>query len=183
LWGARRRLESPRITHRLNRTLAGLVDGQRILDIHLKPAGAKQPHTLLNRDYQGRAVNLPAQVKFTGPLSEDGKCEDVVRGLLALYGVDRDQARKLLALISSRETFAKVLKTIVREHFADPSWEPDGFHRKSPAPQHGELRARPSLHDSQLLRRLLDLRSHHQAPPITAHQRQWELIRVASRLR
>jgi hypothetical protein len=51
-----------------------------------------------------------------------------VRGSLALYGADQmDQARKLLALISSKDNFAKALKAVVCEHFGDANWEPNYF--------------------------------------------------------
>ena len=104
-----------------------LGNGLRILDGHLKPPGVKQPFTALDTAYHGLAVNLPTRVKFTGAISADGECQNVVRGSLALYGVDQvDQAKNLLTLISSTENFEKALKAIVREHFADPTWEPHG---------------------------------------------------------
>ena len=48
----------------------------------------------------------------------------IVRGSLALYGMDQaDQARKLLTLISSEENFTKGLNEVVRTHFNDPNWQ------------------------------------------------------------
>jgi hypothetical protein len=97
-----------------------------VLDEHFKPPGANDPFTGLNTSYDGLAHSLPAQVKFAGPISADGRCQDIVRGSLALYGMDQvDQARKLLALISSQDNFTRALKAIVRAHFGDPNWESD----------------------------------------------------------
>jgi hypothetical protein len=104
-----------------------LGNGLRILDEHLKPPGVKQPFTELDTAYHGLASNLPSRVEFKGALSADSECQNVVRGSLALYGMDQvDQAQKLLALISSTENFEKALKAIVREHFVDPNWQPHG---------------------------------------------------------
>jgi hypothetical protein len=61
----------------------------------------------------------------TGAISADDACQNVVRGSLALYGGDQvEQARKLLALISSKDNFTKALKEIVRVHFGASAWEP-----------------------------------------------------------
>jgi hypothetical protein len=80
-----------------------LGTGLHVLDKHLKPLKAEQPFTGLDRGW-------PAQVTFAGPISADGDCQDVLRGSLALYGTDQmDQARKLLALISSADSFTKAL--------------------------------------------------------------------------
>jgi hypothetical protein len=102
-----------------------LGTGLHVLDKHLKPPEAEQPFTGLDRGYEGLKRSLPAQVTFAGPISADGDCQDVLRGSLALYGTDQvDQARKLLALISSADSFTKALRAIVRKHFNDPTWEP-----------------------------------------------------------
>jgi hypothetical protein len=102
-----------------------LGHGLHVLDNHLKPPGAKLSWTKLDISYEGLKVRLLAQVKFAGPISADGQCQDVVRGSLALYGLDQvDQARRLLALISSKDNFTTALKAIVRAHFDDPDWEP-----------------------------------------------------------
>jgi hypothetical protein len=102
-----------------------LGNGLHVLDRHLKPPGAEQPFTELDTAYQGLEAILPAQVNFAGAISEDAECQNVVRGSLALYGGDQvDQARNLLALISSRDNFTNALKAIVRAHFGDPAWEP-----------------------------------------------------------
>jgi hypothetical protein len=102
-----------------------LSNGEHILDKHLKPPGSEQVFTALDMGYQGIEEFLPTQVRFGGPISADGDCQDVVRGALALYGADQlDPARKLLALISSKDNFTTALKTIVRTHFDDQNWEP-----------------------------------------------------------
>jgi hypothetical protein len=100
-----------------------LGNGLHVLDKHLKPPG-----TGLEIAYSGLTDFLPARVKFAGAVSTDSQCQDVVRGSLALYGMDQaDQARKLLALISSEDNFTGALKAIVRAHFGDPMWEPVDF--------------------------------------------------------
>jgi hypothetical protein len=105
-----------------------LGNGLHVLDKHLKTSGANDPFMGLNIGYQGLEASLPSQVKFGGAITADGACQDVARGALALYGADQvDQAQKLLALISSKDNFAKALKVIVREHFADANWEPNYF--------------------------------------------------------
>jgi hypothetical protein len=104
-----------------------LGNGLHVLDKHIKPPGAPQP-VQLDTAYQGLEVWLPTQVEFAGAINADGDCQNVVRGSLALYGMDQvHQARKLLTLISSNDNFAGALKAIVRAHFGDPNWEPDYF--------------------------------------------------------
>jgi hypothetical protein len=103
-----------------------LSNGLHALDKHLQPPQATRPFSALDTAYQGLEVSLPAQVKFGGAISAEGECQDVVRGSLALYGADQvDEARKLLALISSKDNFTMALKAIVRTHFGDPKWEPN----------------------------------------------------------
>jgi hypothetical protein len=102
-----------------------LGNGQHILDEQFKSKEAWEPSTKLDTAYGGLEHSLSRQVQFTGPIIEDGGCQDVVRGSLALYGGDQvKQARNLLALISSRDNFTKALKEIVRVHFGDTTWEP-----------------------------------------------------------
>jgi hypothetical protein len=105
-----------------------LGSGLHVLDKHFRPPEPKQPFIKLDIAYEGLERSLRAQVKFGGPISADRGCQDVVRGSLALYGMDQaDQARKLLALISSEDNFTGALKAIVRAHFGDPKWEPVDF--------------------------------------------------------
>jgi hypothetical protein len=102
-----------------------LGNGQHILDEQFKSKEAWEPSTKLDTAYGGLEHSLSSQVQFTGPIIEDGGCQDVVRGSLALYGGDQvEQARNLLALISSKDNFTKALKEIVRVHFGDTTWEP-----------------------------------------------------------
>jgi hypothetical protein len=102
-----------------------LGNGLHVIDKLLKPG---QPFTELQVGYEGLAASLPSEVQFSGTISADRQCQDVVRGSLALYGAGQlDQARKLLALISSKDNFTKALKAIVRAHFGDPQWEPSDF--------------------------------------------------------
>lgn len=105
-----------------------LGNGLHVLDKHFKPPGSEHMFSELDTGYSGLEVLLPAQVTFAGNISSEGACQDIVRGSLALYGADQvDQARKLLALISSKDNFKNALKGIVREHFHDPKREPDHF--------------------------------------------------------
>jgi hypothetical protein len=102
-----------------------LAKGLHVLDQHLKPPGTNEWFSGLNLAYDGLKRSLSAQVKFAGPISLEHNCQNIVRGSLALYGADQvDQARKLLALISSEEHFTRALKAIVRTHFSDSKWEP-----------------------------------------------------------
>jgi hypothetical protein len=102
-----------------------LGHGLHVLDQHLKSPDVPAWATELDTGYRGLALNLPGQVKFAGSISADSPCQDVVRGSLALYGMDQvNQARKLLDLISSGDKFIKALRAIVREHFGDPDWKP-----------------------------------------------------------
>jgi hypothetical protein len=104
-----------------------LANGLHVLDKHLKPPEANQP-TNLDTGYDGLEPALRAQVQFAVNISADGDCQNVVRGALALYGMDQvNQARKLLAVISSKGNFTKALITIIREHFSDPKWDPCPF--------------------------------------------------------
>jgi hypothetical protein len=104
-----------------------LGNGLHILDKHFNPSNTTS-ETPLEIGYDGVAAQLPANVNFDGVISADDQCRDVVSGSLALYGADQvDQARKLLALISSQDNFLNALKAIIREHFNDPDWEPSAF--------------------------------------------------------
>ena len=64
-------------------------------------------------------------MSFAGSISTSRECHDVVWGSLVLHGAGQsDQARKLLALISSKDNFIEALTEIIRTHFGDPTWEP-----------------------------------------------------------
>ncbi len=81
---------------------------------------------LLTRSYVGLHDEL-TQTDFGGALRHDKSCDTVVRGALALYGMDKvAHARNLLGLISSQEHFEEALTEIIREHFGDPKWRPGG---------------------------------------------------------
>jgi len=83
-----------------------------------------QPFNPLNTAY----ISLPAAKNFGGPIAADVECQNVVRGALALFGADQfDQARALLALISSKDPYSRALKEVIRAHFKDPQWEPSDF--------------------------------------------------------
>jgi hypothetical protein len=105
-----------------------LGHGLHTLDRQLKPEGSKQVFTDLEVGYDGLNEFLPQRVQFGGAISADDACEDIVRGSLALYGMDEvAQARRLLALIPSKDHYTKALKWIIRSHFGDPEWEPHNF--------------------------------------------------------
>jgi hypothetical protein len=94
-----------------------------ILDKHIKTSN---PFNWLDAAYSGLDVSLLSNLAFTGTTSGDSECQDIVRGALGLYGMDRmELARRLLALISSKEKLSKALKAVVRTHFDDPNWEPE----------------------------------------------------------
>jgi hypothetical protein len=98
-----------------------LGNNLHVLDKHLKPPGANL--TWLDSAYDNLEDLLSQNVSFAGPI-RGSKCEDVVRGSLALHGAGQvDQAQKLLAVISSEDNFIKALKAIVRGHFDDPTWD------------------------------------------------------------
>jgi hypothetical protein len=99
-----------------SRILSFVLANQRhVLDKHLSPPGSKEPLAMLNLSYQGLEAVL-ARAKFAGPISADSECQDIVRGSLALYGMDQvDEAEK---------KFIAALRGIVRMHFGDPKWEP-----------------------------------------------------------
>jgi hypothetical protein len=103
-----------------------LGHGLHFLDKHLTEG--TRPYTNLDRGYRGLETDLPVQVKFTGPIKADGDCRNIVRGSLALYGMDQVvQARNLLALISSEDNFTEALTAIIRAHFRDSTWQPFEF--------------------------------------------------------
>jgi hypothetical protein len=101
-----------------------LGNGLHVLDKLLKlPRATSFPQ--FDTAYQGLEGHLPAMVNLSGLISADDQCQDVLLGSLAPYGADQvDQARKLLALISSKDNFTKALRGIVRTHFGDPNGEP-----------------------------------------------------------
>lgn len=94
-----------------------------ILDGHFNHT---EQFNLLNQSYFGLHQALTSETDFVGTLRNDEACATVVRGALALYGMDQvDQAKKLLGLISSEDYFNAALSEIIGEHFGDPEWEPD----------------------------------------------------------
>jgi len=97
------------------------------LDGHFRPEGATPGFAPLDIAYSGLQFFLPSQVKFSGTMNADAECENILMGALALYGNDQaPTAKKLLASIASRQKFDGALKSIVRQHFSDPDWEPSG---------------------------------------------------------
>jgi hypothetical protein len=118
--------QSQPATHQTGGRMLAFVMGSalHVLDKHFKPQDEIQPFMNLDTAYRGLELEL-AQGEFGGPIATGSKCQDVVRGSLALYGADQDdQARRLLALISSKETFLDALKDLIRGHFDDPNWQP-----------------------------------------------------------
>jgi len=64
-------------------------------------------------------------VNFSGGARIESTCHSIVRGALALYGLDQaEKALALVALIASKDNFTSALKAIVRQHFGDAGWEP-----------------------------------------------------------
>jgi hypothetical protein len=104
-----------------------LGNGLHVLDKQVKSSAADEPSNL-DIAYEGLAKSLSSQVQFISAISADDASQDVVRGSLALYGGDQvDQARRPLALTSSKDDFTKALKAIIGEHFGEPRWEPKNF--------------------------------------------------------
>jgi hypothetical protein len=100
--------------------------GQHILDEQFKSKEAYESRTRLDTAYGGLENSLSSGLEFAGTISADDTCRNIVRGSLALYGGDQvNQARDLLALISSKDSFTNALKAIIRVHFGDPAWEPN----------------------------------------------------------
>lgn len=94
-----------------------------LLDRHFNKA---ERFNLLVQSYVGLHHELTTGADFGGALRRDESCDTIVRGALALYGMDQvEQARNLLGLVSSQEHFEEALTAIVREHFRDPEWRPE----------------------------------------------------------
>jgi len=102
-----------------------LATGEHTIDRYLKPPGDVSPFIRLNVGYTGLEAALSNLVIFNGTISADSHCQEIVRGALALYGMDQvTPARKLAAMISSKDNFIKALTSIIRGHFGDQNWEP-----------------------------------------------------------
>jgi hypothetical protein len=96
-----------------------------LIDALIKPADGEPPFTPLDTAYDGLDRGLSTQVKFGGSIIEDASCQEIVRGALALYGLDQlDQAKKLLAHLAAKEHLTKALTSIIQTHFGDPNWTP-----------------------------------------------------------
>jgi hypothetical protein len=99
-----------------------------VLDALFKPADGEPPFTPLDTAYNGLERALSSQVNFGGPTSEDAACEEIVRGALAIYGLDQvEQAKKLVAHLSAKEHLIMALTSIIRTHFGDPQWTSSDF--------------------------------------------------------
>jgi hypothetical protein len=95
------------------------------LDAHLKPTPEQPRNHLLNMAFAGLHSALTEGAEFGGSLRRQTSCEKVLRGALALYGMDQmDSALHLLTLVESADGFDEALIEIVREHFSLADWSP-----------------------------------------------------------
>jgi hypothetical protein len=99
-----------------------------VLDNHLKPT-ADEPADrldLLDIAFSGLRAVLRPNARFGGVIANSASCKNVVRGALALYGMDQSEtARNLLSLVASMNAFDEALTAIVRQHFAAAGWRPE----------------------------------------------------------
>lgn len=110
------------------RVLAQAIShGDHSIDRLWKPDGVKPVFTPLETGYSGLVLDLTHKdVDFGGPLVRPESCEPVLAGVLALYAADRrEEARRLVARIKTREDFERILLETVRRHFDDEHWKPD----------------------------------------------------------
>ena len=99
-----------------------------LIDDLFKSAGGTPPFTPLDMAYDGLQRVLSSQVNFGGSIVEDASCQEIVRGALALYGLDQvDQAKKLMAHLAAKDHLTEALIAIIRTHFGDPGWAPSDF--------------------------------------------------------
>jgi hypothetical protein len=67
-------------------------------------------------------------VKFDGAINSAEACVRILKGAVALYGMDKVQeAQNLVNLIASADLFNNALKALIRVHFGNPDWEPTNF--------------------------------------------------------
>ncbi len=108
------------------RLLAYIIGhGLHDLDEHLKPTNddPDKRHDLLDTALSGLWLAMTGKTTFNGSTKDPKDCQNVARGALALYGMDRIQAaRDLLSLIQTERDFRKALKLLVRHHFGLASW-------------------------------------------------------------
>src|SRR5262249_37023799 len=119
------RLGQPTVSYTGGRVLSFVLgSGLHVIDRHLKPPD-NNSFMRLNVADGGLERALSEEINFTNVVRSDGNCQTIVRGALALYGLDQaDEARALVALMPSKDKFTNALKAIIRQHFGDAGWEP-----------------------------------------------------------
>jgi hypothetical protein len=81
---------------------------------------------LLDIALSGLRSALRPNARFGGVIANSASCKNVVRGALALYGMDQSEtARNLLSVVASMNAFDEALTAIVRQHFGAPGWRPE----------------------------------------------------------
>jgi hypothetical protein len=63
-------------------------------------------------------------IKYVGPLKGDEECDSIVKGALALFGVDEvDDGKRLMGLIAGSAEAHAALARLIRSHFGAPTWD------------------------------------------------------------
>jgi hypothetical protein len=98
-----------------------LAHGIHDLDRHLQPGEDGRNWSLDMAS--GWLYILMDNLKYGGTLGPDADCDIVLKGSLALFGVDKtDEAKQLLALISEPAKATEALARLVRTHFGRSDW-------------------------------------------------------------
>ncbi len=123
-------IKQPPSIQRTGGRILGYVLGHdlSIIDKHLRPT--KDDPALRFDDFDtafsGLYRDLLRNVKFAGTINNPGSRRAVVKGALALFGMDqKTSAQDLISLLASGDTLKETLTEIVRQHFATPGWMPE----------------------------------------------------------
>jgi hypothetical protein len=99
-----------------------VAHGVHDLDKHLEPDAGGRNHVLdMASSWLWHVLN---HIKYAGPLKGDEECDSVIKGALALFGVDRvDDGKKLLGLMAGNTEAHAALARLIRIHFNTPTWD------------------------------------------------------------
>jgi hypothetical protein len=99
-----------------------LAHGVHDLDVHLKP-GAGGRNVVLDMA-SGWLKLVLSYVEYTGALKENEECDSIIKGALALFGIDKvDDGKRLVGLIAGSAEAHVALARLIRSHFDTPTWD------------------------------------------------------------
>ncbi|MBR0780758.1 hypothetical protein [Bradyrhizobium iriomotense] len=99
-----------------------LAHGVHDLDKHLQPdAGGRNSSLDMGSAWLYLVFD---HLEYVGSITAEDACDNILKGALALFGVDKvEDGKKLLTLMADKERATAALARSIRNHFDSPGWD------------------------------------------------------------